>query len=186
MADGRERTRLNLTVDPDSALQRSLRVEQDESRQFEKMLQDALNDELVDLPTPTVPKLLGRTPATNPSSEFDRLYDREYVPVISYLSPTLGRMASPLTVSTRLEMISTGKSPKHSRRQTSLKRKADGRGDYDHADKSMMTKTPSKTVSKTRIGSMVEELKVKVKKDIDDSEDFERRLEEALRDEFMK
>merc|ERR1711874_825135 len=103
-------------------LRYTIKKEQKASLRFEKMLENALSE---DYQPPTV-KMDQDDGGTDDDSEDDpemgldleddeMMYTREHVPVISYVSPSLGRLVSPHSVTTRLEVHATGMSPRNSR-----------------------------------------------------------------------
>ena len=108
-------------------LRHTIRREQKASIKFEKMLECALSENY----QPTGMKMsLGDDGMQEEDSDNDleaggcvgeveeeggMMYTREHVPVISYISPSLGRLVSPRSVTTRLEIHATGMSPRNSR-----------------------------------------------------------------------
>merc|ERR1712130_657927 len=100
----------------------------------------------------------------------------EFVPVISYNSPSLARLVSPLSVMTRQEVISTGRSPRHSTPRVSAeltprcapKRKAEP----DNGGRA--------TLPRVTLDHRLDTLKQSLRQDIEQDQQFEARLRAAL------
>jgi len=101
---------------------------------------------------------------------------REFVPLISYISPSLARLVSPLSVMTRQEVVSTGRSPRHSTPRVSAeltprcapKRKAEP----DSGGRA--------TLPRVTLDHRLDTLKQSLRQDIEQDQQFEARLRAAL------
>jgi len=161
-------------------LAKALKREQKQSSRFEALLEEAMAD---------------RGPCKNVFSH-DFLYNdkddvekaeesekedeeesrTEFVPLISYISPSLARLVSPLSVMTRQEVVSTGRAPRHStpRISTELtprsapKRKAEP----DSGGRA--------TLPRVTLDHRLDTLRQSLRQDIEQDQQFEARLRAAL------
>ena len=111
------------------------------------------------------------------------------VPLISYLSPTLGRLVSPLTVLTRQESLVTGMSPRlgGSLTKSSTKRKAQT-GDREKfsarkkpASSKRLSLSPSARPVRSDLDQKLDSLKVTLRHQVEEDARFEKMLEAALK-----
>ncbi|XP_040564779.1 germinal-center associated nuclear protein [Lepeophtheirus salmonis] len=160
----------NFTLMKDSSL--TIQKEVEASNIFEKKLCNILrNKKDYDVSQKSDISSLNRFSEQNEEDYGLRnLYDREYVPIVSYLSPSLGAAVSPHNVTKRLEIIMTGKSPNFSspRMRKVEKRKVD-----DIMDSKENIYYPIKKMS---IDRMLENLQSKVQRSLNDSKTFEEKL----------
>ena len=109
------------------------------------------------------------------------------VPLISYLSPTLGRLVSPFSVLTRQESLVTGMSPRLGRSHSSVKRKADTGGmERSKAGKKVtsskrLSLTPPARPVRSDLDQKLDSLKVTLRHQLEEDTRFERMLESALK-----
>ena len=110
------------------------------------------------------------------------------VPLISYLSPTLGRLVSPFTVLTRQESLVTGMSPRlGSLTKSSTKRKAQT-GDREKfsarkkpASSKRLSLSPSARPVRSDLDQKLDSLKVTLRHQVEEDVRFEKMLESALK-----
>lgn len=110
------------------------------------------------------------------------------VPLISYLSPTLGRLVSPLSVLTRQESLVTGMSPRlGSLTKSSTKRKAQT-GDREKfsarkkpASSKRLSLSPSARPVRSDLDQKLDTLKVTLRHQVEEDVRFEKMLESALK-----
>ena len=110
------------------------------------------------------------------------------VPLISYLSPTLGRLVSPFTVLTRQESLVTGMSPRLANlTPSSTKRKAQP-GDREKfsarkkaASSKRLSLSPSARPVRSDLDQKLDSLKVTLRHQVEEDVRFEKMLESALK-----
>jgi len=182
-------------------LEDSIKKEQKASLRFEKMLENALSDDYEPSKRLKLSNCDDDEDDSDPETgedleedvweEDEVMFTREHVPVISYLSPSLGRLVSPHSVTTRQEIHQTGMSPRNSFRSTqntfrsphnstqTFKRKPT---DYlNNSTKRQSTKRISPSPEpKLDIDEKMDFLRSKINADIQECDLFEKRLHAAL------
>ena len=109
------------------------------------------------------------------------------VPIISYLSPILGRMVSPYSVLTRQESLVTGMSPSLTRTRSSTKRKAESGGRETasvrlrSASSKRRSLSPSNRPVRSDVDHKLDTLKVTLRHQVEEDVRFEKMLEAALK-----
>ena len=109
------------------------------------------------------------------------------VPLISYLSPTLGRLVSPYSVLTRQESLVTGMSPRLGRTHSSVKRKAESgskgrsQGGKKVASSKRLSLSPSARPVRSDLDQKLDTLKVTLRHQVEEDVRFEKMLEAALK-----
>ena len=160
-------------VEEHRELARALRREQRQSSRFEAMLEEAVRGEVrTVLPRPIAggeEQVEGQEEEHEEEEEEART---EFVPIISYISPSLGRLVSPLKVLTRQESLATGRAPRHStpRGRAPAKRKLEEGGEGERAARLPRAEADS------RLGS----LRQAIARDMQEDRAFEARLQQAL------
>ena len=120
--------------------------------------------------------------------DFSSVRLNQAVPLISYLSPTLGRLVSPLSVLTRQESLATGMSPRLGNlTKTSSKRKAQT-GDRERfsarkkaASSKRLSLSPSARPVRSDLDQKLDTLKVTLRHQVEEDVRFEKMLESALK-----
>lgn len=111
---------------------------------------------------------------------------KELVPVIGYVSPSLGSMVSPYSVTSRLEVFATGRATRYSssepRRSLEVprKRKAGG-GGYSPPPSHRQHRYQPRSAPRLKIDEKMELLRSQIHQDVLSDDQFEKRLEAALR-----
>jgi len=185
-----------------SELKEMLSKEQRQSARFEKMLEDAVDENCVDNNFSLSGQKSLKVSEMEDDTEDQKcvesdgaadLSTSQFVPLISYLSPTLGRLVSPYQVLTRQEMPRTGMSPRYSRNtklfssvsSTSVntsKRKAEL--SVQSNKKSMLSRSlslsPESRPLRMDLDQKLDTLKVGLNNDLEQDLRFERMLQAAL------
>ena len=117
----------------------------------------------------------------------------QFVPIISYISPTLGRLVSPYHLLTRQEVPSTGMSPRYSKdnkvfpipppvTMNTYKRKAElSQGSNKKASlRGRFSLSPDSRPLRLDLDQKLDSLKVGLSSDMEQDIRFERRLQAAL------
>lgn len=194
-------------------LESSIKKEQKASLRYEKMLENALSDNYEPSKRQKLSVYEDKENDCDPENaedmvedvweeEEELMYTREHVPVISYLSPSLGRLVSPRAVVTRQEVFHTGMSPRNSFRSSRV-RSAPSQNDshgtppqrfgatpnfkrkpvdnLNNSRKRQTTKRMSHSPEpKLEIDEKMDFLKSKINADIEECDLFEKRLHAAL------
>ena len=123
---------------------------------------------------------------TTAETDFSSVRLSQAVPLISYLSPTLGRLVSPLSVLTRQESLVTGMSPRMTK--SSAKRKATGGGERERfsarkkaASSKRLSLSPSARPVRSDLDQKLDSLKVTLRHQVEEDARFEKMLEAALK-----
>jgi len=191
-------------------LENSIKKEQKASLRYEKMLEDALSDSYEPSKRQKVSVYDDDENDCDPENaedmtedvyedEDELMYTREHVPVISYLSPSLGRLVSPHAVITRQEVHQTGMSPRNSFRASRTRRsptqddsppkrfgttpnfKRKPVDNLNNSRKRQTTKRMSPSPEpKLEIDEKMDFLRSKINADIEECDLFEKRLHAAL------
>eukprot|EP00092_Neocalanus_flemingeri_P027091 GFUD01029377.1.p1 GENE.GFUD01029377.1~~GFUD01029377.1.p1 ORF type:complete len:2023 (+),score=566.09 GFUD01029377.1:57-6125(+) len=185
-----------------SELRETLKKEQNQSVRFERMLEEALIDDCIPSRT-AVSGSIGHNKTLDTEDTEENISENsedsadlrttQFVPIISYVSPTLGRLVSPYHMLTRREVPRTGQSPRYSRDNKQFpitpsgpvitsKRKAElSQGSNK---KSIMSKrlslSPDSRPLRMDLDQKLDTLKVGLNNDIEQDLMFERRLQAAL------
>lgn len=202
VSEARERTMVEQgDICLNSELRDTLKKEQKQSIRFEKMLEDAVSENYVhnksnisdSSPTKTMD---AEDTMENPSDDSEDSADlstSQFVPLISYLSPTLGRLVSPYQLLTRQEVPRTGMSPRYSRDTRALfslsgsasstaKRKAEmtERANKKTVLSRSLSLSPESRPLRMDLDQKLDTLKVGLSNDIEQDQRFERMLQAAL------
>lgn len=185
-----------------SELRKMLKKEQKQSVRFEKMLEDAVGDNFVHnitfseqlTSTEVNEEEPTKTDQNNdPREDSADLTTTQFVPLISYLSPTLGRLVSPYQLLTRQEVPRTGMSPRYSRNAkifstpkagavNTSKRKAECAEKSNK--KTMLSRSlslsPESRPLRMDLDQKLDTLKVGLNNDLEQDLRFERMLQAAL------
>jgi len=183
-----------------SELNNSLKLEQKESVRFEKMLENVLNEKYVhsqnECQSSTTPPLETMEKKDGAEERVDGSCDlqtSQFVPLISYVSPTLGRLVSPYQLLTRQEIPKTGMSPKYSRESklsfnhgTPInlnKRKAESCSRSNKKSllsRSLPLHSPESRPLRMDLDQKIDALKVGVQHDMEQDSRFEKLLQAAM------
>eukprot|EP00096_Caligus_rogercresseyi_P016214 TRINITY_DN8795_c0_g1_i2.p1 TRINITY_DN8795_c0_g1~~TRINITY_DN8795_c0_g1_i2.p1 ORF type:complete len:314 (-),score=84.35 TRINITY_DN8795_c0_g1_i2:15-956(-) len=161
----------------------TIQKELEASQVFERKLRDVLGEEEEEedkegsMAKEEAVDEENRSLSSEPAGNDEPIYEKEYVPMISYLSPSLGAAVSPIRVTKRLEVILTGMSPNFSpRRRVPEKRKIDkvvGSREEEERSSSSSSQFQPKKMS---IDRMLERLQSQVSGNLNDSKSFEEKL----------
>eukprot|EP00096_Caligus_rogercresseyi_P016213 TRINITY_DN8795_c0_g1_i1.p1 TRINITY_DN8795_c0_g1~~TRINITY_DN8795_c0_g1_i1.p1 ORF type:complete len:310 (-),score=82.42 TRINITY_DN8795_c0_g1_i1:15-944(-) len=157
----------------------TIQKELEASQVFERKLRDVLGEEEEEedkegsMAKEEAVDEENRSLSSEPAGNDEPIYEKEYVPMISYLSPSLGAAVSPIRVTKRLEVILTGMSPNFSpRRRVPEKRKIDKVvGSREEEERSSQFQP-----KKMSIDRMLERLQSQVSGNLNDSKSFEEKL----------
>merc|ERR1712181_61877 len=164
-------------------LAKALRREQKQSSRFEALLEEAMADcgpckNVFSHDSPHDDHDDDVEKAEESENEDEEESRREFVPVISYISPSLARLVSPLSVMTRQEVVATGRAPRHSSTprvstgdltpRSAPKRKAEP----DSGGRA--------TLPRVTLDHRLDTLRQSLRQDIEQDQQFEARLRAAL------
>jgi len=171
-----------------SELMKSFSKEQRESMKFEDMLEKALSTDYIPRPSFNHSNLsmtvevggdsLMAYSSDGESNDESPCGEVEYVPLISYLSPSLGHLVSPLNLLTRAENIRTGMSPRNSSASRKTISSCHGGKRKSEVIVPVLNKKIAHNLS---LDEELDNLKSQLSSDQDQDTIFEQRLQEALK-----
>jgi len=172
-------------------LAKALKREQKQSSRFEAMLEDALADR-----GPCKPLIAedfhdenddeGRVAEDSENEDVEEPARTEFVPVISYISPSLACLVSPLSLIRRQEVISTGKAPRHSstpRRSSEFSARSASSFSTPRSAPKRKADPVSEgraTLPRVTLDHKLDNLRQSLRQDIEQDQQFEARLRAAL------